>query len=148
MHANFYCVNYVSNNFTRYVTIFLKDFKHHKLISSHWNFVICSICVNWFLRKKQKLSFAFIYDPIKVLLCEIPGNKVLFIYLGKFPQKNLKNAYLKSSTIELLEVQWTTWVNFHVFQIKNKGTRQTLTSPLHDTSKKPENLGFSDVFRE
>ena len=44
-------------------------------------------------------AFALIYE-----LSQIPSNKMLF-YLGRFPQKSLKNTYLKSNTIELLEEQ-------------------------------------------
>lgn len=45
-------------------------------------------------------AFALIYE-----LSQIPGNKMLFFYLGRFPQKSLKTTYLKSNTIELLEEQ-------------------------------------------
>lgn len=75
-------------------------------------------------------AFALIYE-----LSQIPGNKMLFFYLGRFPQKSLKNTYLSRTRLNCLRNNEIPVLNviLHVFQGKNKDTSLRVTSSFHTT---------------
>ena len=86
------------------------------------NVMICSICLNWFTRKRQNWVFTLIYDRVKVLRGHTPYNKtgIIFFIWVRPHWKSLTKTYLNLNTIELLEQLPTLTAILHVLQVKKR----------------------------